>query len=47
MLVYYRFYVTQEFPGFFYKVDRSAVCRAIKRTEAMVKPLCGMAARPG
>jgi hypothetical protein len=26
--VYYRCYVTQEFIGFFYQVDRSVICRA-------------------
>ncbi len=46
MLVYYRCYVTQEFLGFFYKVERSAVCRAIKRTEAVVKPLYGVRRAP-
>ena len=46
MLVYYRCYVTQEFLGFFYTVDRSAVCRAIERTEAMVKPLYGVCRTP-
>jgi hypothetical protein len=39
MLVYYRCYVTQEFIGFFYRVDRSAICRAIKRIEKLVRPL--------
>jgi hypothetical protein len=39
MLVYYRCYVTQEFIGYFYNVNRSAICRAIKRTEAVVKSL--------
>jgi len=29
MLIYYRCYVTQEFLGFFYNVDKSAICRAI------------------
>src|SRR5215469_15538514 len=33
MLLYYRCYVTQEFLGFFYQVDRS-----IQRIEAHVKP---------
>lgn len=39
MLIYYRCYVTQEFIGFFYRVDRSAICRAIKRIEKHVRPL--------
>jgi hypothetical protein len=46
MLIYYRCYVTQEFLGFFYKVDRSAICRAIKRVEALVKPLYGVSRDP-
>jgi Helix-turn-helix of DDE superfamily endonuclease len=29
LLLYYRCYVTQEFIGFFYQVDRSVICRAI------------------
>jgi len=39
MLIYYRCYVTQEFIGFFYQVDRSAICRAIKRIEKHVRPI--------
>jgi len=39
MLIYYRCYVTQEFIGFFYRVDKSAICRAIKRIEKHVLPL--------
>lgn len=39
MLVYYRCYVTQEFLGHLYRVDRSAICRAIKRIEAHAAPL--------
>lgn len=39
MLLYYRCYVTQEFLGYFYRVNRSAICRAIKRAEAVVQPL--------
>ena len=46
MLVYERCYVTQQFLGFFYKVESSAVCRAIERTEAMVKPLYGVCRTP-
>jgi hypothetical protein len=45
LLLYYRCCVTQEFLGFFYRVDRSAVCRAIRRTEAQVKPSSRCAAR--
>lgn len=46
LLVYYRCYVTQEFLGFFYHVDRSAICRAIKRTEVLVKPLFALSRAP-
>jgi hypothetical protein len=46
MLVYYRCYVTQEFLGYFYRVDKSAICRAIKRAEAVVKPLYAVARKP-
>lgn len=46
LLLYYRCYVTQEFLGFFYRVDRSAVCRAIRRTEAQVKPLFALRRAP-
>ena len=38
LLLYYRCYVTQEFLGFFYRVDRSVICRAVRRMEAQVKP---------
>ncbi len=34
LLLYYRCYVTQEFIGFFYQVDRSLICRAIPRRSA-------------
>ena len=27
MLIYYRCYITQEFLGFFYNVNKSAICR--------------------
>ena len=47
MLVYYRCYVTQEFLGVFDKVGRSAVCRAIKRAEAVVTPLYRVRRAPG
>ena len=46
LLLYYRCYITQEFLGFFYRVDRSAVCRAIKRTEALVKPMFALRREP-
>lgn len=39
LLIYYRCYVTQEFIGFFYGVDRSVICRAIKRVEGPVRSL--------
>ena len=46
MLLYYRCYVTQEFIGFFYAVDRSVICRAIKRVETLAKPLFGVQRKP-
>lgn len=46
MLVYYRCYVTQEFIGHLYRVDRSAVCRAIKRIEAHAAPRFAVGRRP-
>ena len=46
MLIYYRCYVTQEFIGFFYRVDKSAICRAIKRVETLAKPLFGVKREP-
>lgn len=46
LLLYYRCYVTQEFLGFFWRVDRSAICRAIRRTEAQVKPLFALCRAP-
>jgi hypothetical protein len=46
MLIYYRCYVTQEFIGFFYNVDKSAICRAIKRIERLAKPLFGVKREP-
>ena len=46
MLIYYRCYVTQEFVGFFYNVDKSAICRAIKRIERHAKPLFGVKRKP-
>ncbi len=46
LLLYYRCYVTQEFLGFFYRVDRSVICRAIRRIEARVKPLFALRREP-
>ena len=46
MLIYYRCYVTQEFIGFFYNVDKSAICRAIQRIEQLAKPLFGVKRKP-
>ena len=46
MLIYYRCYVTQEFIGFFYDVDRSVICRSIKRIEILAKPLFGVRRMP-
>jgi hypothetical protein len=46
MLIYYRCYVTQEFLGFLYHVHKSAICRAIKRTEKLAKPLIGVGRKP-
>lgn len=46
LLLYYRCYVTQEFIGFFYQVDRSVICRTIQRIEAHVKPLFAIQREP-
>ena len=46
LLLYYRCYVTQEFIGFFYQVDRSVICRAIQRIEPHVKRLFGIRRAP-
>jgi len=46
MLLYYRCYVTQEFIGFFYNVDRSVICRSIQRIEKLAKPLFGLKREP-
>jgi DDE superfamily endonuclease len=46
LLLYYRCYVTQEFVGFFYQVDRSVICRAIQRIETPVKRLFGIRRAP-
>jgi hypothetical protein len=46
MLIYYRCYVTQEFLGWLYRVDKSAICRAIQRIEKLAKPLFGVKREP-
>ena len=46
LLLYYRCYVTQAFLGFFDRVDRSAICRAIRRIEAQVTPLFALRREP-
>lgn len=46
LLIYYRCYVTQEFLGFFYHVNKSAICRAIQRVEALARPLIGVGRTP-
>jgi hypothetical protein len=46
MLLYYRCYVTQEFIGFFWNVDRSVICRTIKRIEGHAIPLFGVRRDP-
>ena len=46
MLLYYRCYVTQEFIGFFWKVDRSVICRAIQRVETHAQKLFGVRRDP-
>ena len=46
MLIYYRCYLTQEFLGFFYHVDKSAICRAIKRLEKLSAALFGVKREP-
>ena len=46
LLLYYRCYVTQEFLGVFYRVDRSVICRAIRRIEAQMKPLFALRRAP-
>jgi hypothetical protein len=46
MLIYYRCYVTQEFIGFFYNMDKSAICRAIQRIEKLAKPLFAVKREP-
>ncbi len=46
MLIYYRCYITQEFLGFFYNVNKSAICRAIQRIEKLARPLIGVGRKP-
>jgi hypothetical protein len=46
LLIYYRCYVTQEFLGFFYHVNKSAICRAIQRVEGLAHPLIGVGRKP-
>jgi hypothetical protein len=46
MLIYDRCYITREFLGVFYNVDKSAICRAIKRIKALAKPLLGVRRKP-
>jgi len=46
MLMYYRCYVTQEFVGFLYGVDKGVICRAIQRIEVFAKPLFGVKREP-
>jgi hypothetical protein len=46
MLIYYRCYITQEFLGFFYNVDKSTICRAIQRIEVHAQPLFGVKRDP-
>jgi hypothetical protein len=46
MLIYYRCYITQEFLGFFYNVNKSAICRAIQRIEKLAGRLIGVERNP-
>lgn len=46
LMLYYRCYVTQEFLGFFYGVDKSIICRVIQRVEVLAKPLFGLKREP-
>jgi Helix-turn-helix of DDE superfamily endonuclease len=46
LLLYYHCTVTQEFLGFFYRVDRSVICRAIQRIEGPVQRLFGIRRAP-
>jgi DDE superfamily endonuclease/Helix-turn-helix of DDE superfamily endonuclease len=46
LLLYYRCYMTQELLGFFYGLDRSTVCRAIKRIEPIAQAILGVKRDP-
>jgi hypothetical protein len=46
MLLYYRCYITQEFIGCFFGVDKSVICRTIQRIEAIARPLFGLKREP-
>jgi DDE superfamily endonuclease len=46
MLLYYRCYITQEFIGCFFGVDKSVICRTIQRVEAIAWPLFGLKREP-
>ena len=46
LLLYSRCYVTQEFIGFFDRVDRSSICRAIQRIAGPVQRLFGIRRAP-
>jgi hypothetical protein len=46
MLLYYRCYVTQEFIGCFFGVDKSVICRTIQRVEELAGPLFGLKREP-
>jgi hypothetical protein len=46
MLICYRCYITQEFLGFFYNVNKSAIRRAIQRIEKLARPLIGVERKP-
>ena len=46
MLVYDRCSITQAFLGYCYRVDKRAICHAIKRIEALAKPLFGVKRDP-
>jgi hypothetical protein len=46
MLIYYRCYIIQEFLGFFYHVNKSAIYRAIKRVEKVALPQIGVDRKP-
>jgi hypothetical protein len=45
-LIHCRCHVAREFLGYFHRVDRSAICRAVKRAEAVVQPLYGVRRDP-